>query len=128
MNAFALIAGVSVLAITAIATGFNPMASIQNIVAPQQLQEAPRSPVQTAPKTEQIEMQPLPKPKPTAVEKPKPKSKPKPPLKVAERPAYCGDLDRGVSLIGKEGVRLEARRRGKTEAAIANAEQACGYK
>lgn len=124
MNAFGLIAGVSVLAVTAIATGFNPMSSIQNVVAPQVAQ----GPVQTAPKIEPVEVQPLPPlPKPKPAEKPKQKSKPKPPLKIAERPAYCGDLDSGISIIGKEGVRREARRRGKTETEIAAAEKACGY-
>jgi hypothetical protein len=122
MNAFGLIAGVSVLAVTAIATGFNPIASIQNIV------EGPRPPAQTVQKTKRVEVEPpLPKPKPAALEKPKPKPKQKPPLKIAERPAYCSGIDWGIASIGKEGVRQEARRRGKTEAAIANAEQACGY-
>lgn len=125
---YALTTGIVALVTAVIVTGINPLTSLQQFMTPQQVAQT----VQTAPKVEPVEVEtlpppPLPKPKPTAVEKPKPKPKPKTPLKIAERPGYCSDLDKGISYIGKEGVRREARRRGKTETQIADAERACGY-
>jgi len=65
-----------------------------------------------------------PKPKPpTAREKPQ-RAKP-----AASRPssAMCAQIGMGIRMIGREGVRQEARRRGYSDSQINGAARACGY-
>lgn len=70
-------------------------------------------------------------PKPAA--KPKPKEAPTVKAKPAraEMPrisaAQCAQIGMGIAMIGREGVKREARARGYSDAQINGAARACGY-
>ena len=93
-------------------------------------------PVQLAPKLEPVVVQPLPPlestvpsvplpiAKPRTVEK-QPKPKPKPKVATID-PAVCAQIRQGVSWLGKEGMRQQARNRGHSEAEILRTEKQCG--
>ena len=91
-------------------------------------------PVQLAPKLEPVVVQPLPPleavplptPKPKSVEQqPKPKAKPKPKVATID-PAVCAQIRQGITWLGKDGMRQQARNRGHSEAEILKTEKACG--
>jgi hypothetical protein len=86
----------------------------------------PPAPPVTAspPKPVPAPIQPRPKAKPKAQPKvlPKPAQKP-----AAVTPGECRQISAGISIIGREAMRREARERGYSDAQVIAAERACGF-
>lgn len=100
----------------------HPPAAAEPQPAPKPTVEAPKPP----PVTKSAPARPA-RPKPHAD---KPKAEPA--RRQAEparqsRPAMCGQIATGVSILGVDGMVAEAKRRGYSESQIRGAARACGY-
>ena len=78
-----------------------------------------------APPPPKIKFVPAPKASQKPPAKPPAKAAPAKPAKVS--PAECRQIGVGISLIGRESMRREARERGYSDAQVAAAERACGF-
>lgn len=70
---------------------------------------------------------PLPTPKPRAEPKPAPKPVAKSKPKAGPSSAVCAQIAMGITMLGRDGVRAEARKRGYSESQITWAQRGCGY-
>jgi protein TonB len=85
---------------------------------------APAAPA-VAPAVKPTKLVVKPKAKPTV--KPKPQHKPAVARPTPPPPGMCSQIAFGIGILGREGVKREAKARGYTNSQIAKAQAACGY-